>query len=249
MDLYTSKGGISTFNLGWAQRFGRSLSLSAGVGYHTGSVTRTFIRDFDSLSVGIVQLEAYSNGGRWKYGGPTGSIGGVWDPLDFLRVSGSLTWNGKLEAEPIESTTGAAASYDLPMEYRVGAAGNLTPMLAMTLGISYADWNPSPEGLAAGTVAGGVLSVGGGIEWQGNGFGARTLPIRLGMRRSEIPFRFDGEDPVETIYSGGFGLNLTQAEAFVLAGIDMALERGKREAGSLSEDFWRGSITFRVSGW
>ena len=248
-NLYRSEGGISTFRLGWAQRFGRSLSLSAGAGYHTGSVTRTFVRGFDSVSVGTVEIKAYSDGGKWQYGGPTGSIGAVWDPLEFLRVSGSVSWNGKLEAEPSTATSGAAASYDLPTEFRVGASGVLTPRLSLSLGMSYADWKPSPEGLAAETVAGAIMSFGGGIEWQGSGLGSRTIPLRLGMRRSALPFRLDGADPTETILSGGVGLNLTQADEFVLAGVDMALERGSREAGSYSEDFWRGTITFRVSGW
>ena len=248
-NLYRSEGGISTFRLGWAQRFGQSLSLSAGAGYHTGSVTRTFVRGFDSLSVGTVEIKAYSDGGKWQYGGPTGSIGAVWDPLEFLRVSGSVTWNGTLEAEPSSATSGAAASYDLPTEFRVGASGVLTPRLSLSLGMSYADWKPSPEGLSAETVAGGIMSIGGGIEWQGRGLGSRTIPLRLGMRRSALPFLLDGAEPTESILSGGVGLNLTQADEFVLAGVDMALERGSREAGSFSEDFWRGTFTFRVSGW
>jgi hypothetical protein len=115
--------------------------------------------------------------------------------------------------------------------------------------MSYADWKPSPEGLGAETVAGAVMSFGGGIEWQGGGFGSRTLPIRLGMRRSDLPFLLNGEKPIETLFSGGVGLNLTQAESFVLAGVDMAVERGSREAGAFSEDFWRATFTFRVSGW
>jgi hypothetical protein len=248
-DFYSSEGGISTFRLGWAQLFGRSLSLSAGVGYHTGSVTRTFVRSFDPLSVETVQIKAFTDGGKWKYGGLAGSLGAVWDPLDFIRVSGSVSWNGTLEAEPLLITGGGAASYDIPTEFRIGASGVLTPRLSLTFGMSYADWKPSPEGLGAETVAGAVMSFGGGIEWQGGGIGSRTLPIRLGMRRSDLPFLLNGEKPIETLFSGGFGLNLTQADSFVLAGVDMAVERGSREAGAFSEDFWRGTFTFRVSGW
>jgi hypothetical protein len=248
-NLYRSEGGISSLRLGWAQRVGRKLAIAVGAGYHTGSVTRTYVRAFDTASVGTSQVKAFSDGGKWKYGGPTGSVGVLWDPIELLRISGSVTWNGTLEAEPNDDTKGAPASYELPMEYRVGASGVLTPGLSLTLGFSYADWQPSSQGLEADALVGGVMSFGGGVEWQARGLGSRTLPIRLGYRRSDLPFRLGGEDPVETTYSGGLGLNLTQAEDFVLAGIDLALEKGKREAGSFSEDFWRGSITFRVSGW
>lgn len=248
-NTYRSDGGISAFRLGWAQRFGPSLSLSIGAGVYTGSVTRTYIRGFDSLTVGTAQIKAFTDGGKWQYGGPTGSIGAVWDPLQFLRVSGSMTWNGNLEAKPSSATSGGPATYDLPTEFRIGASGVLTQGFSLNLGMSYADWKPSPKGLATEVVAGAIMSFGGGIEWQAPGIGSRTLPIRLGMRKSELPFRLSGEAPTETIYSGGIGLNLTQADEFVLAGVDMALERGHREAGDFSEDFWRGSITFRVSGW
>jgi hypothetical protein len=248
-NLYRSEGGVSTIRVGWAQMVGRTLSLSAGVGYHTGSVTRTYIRGFDSLSVKTAQIKAYSDGGKWKYGGSTGSVGAVWDPVELLRLSGSITWNGSLEAEPSDVTEGAAATYELPVEYRVGASGVLTSRLSLTFGMSYADWASSPDGLGEESVVGAIMSFGGGLEWEGRGFGSRTLPIRLGLRRSDLPFQLDGESPIETILSGGLGLNLTQADEFVLAGIDFGLERGKRETNAFSEDFWRGTMTFRVSGW
>jgi hypothetical protein len=248
-NYYRSDGGISTIRLGWAQRLGRTLALSAGLGYHLGSVTRTYVRGFDSLSVEIAQIKAYTDGGKWTYGGPTGSFGAAWDPVDLLRLSGSVTWHGTLEAEPSLATQAAGASYELPLEYRFGASGLLTPQLSLTVGMSYADWTTSSEGLTEDDVVGTVMSFGGGIEWQARAFGSRTLPIRLGMRRSGLPFKLDGEDPTETIYSGGLGLNFTQADTFVLAGIDFGVEKGNREAGTFSEDFWRSSITFRVSGW
>jgi hypothetical protein len=115
--------------------------------------------------------------------------------------------------------------------------------------MSYADWKPSNRGLEAESLVGTVMSWGGGVEWRSQAFGSRTLPLRLGIRKATLPFRLDGADPTETTYSGGWGLNFTQAEDFVLAGIDMAVEKGSRESGSFSEDFWRGTITFRVSGW
>jgi hypothetical protein len=65
----------------------------------------------------------------------------------------------------------------------------------------------------------------------------------------ELPFRFRDEDPVEKVFSGGIGLNITQVEQLVLAGVDLAVERGSRDAGTLSESFWRATLTFRVAGW
>lgn len=248
-NTYRSEGGISSITLGWAQRLNSHLAVSVGGGYHTGSVTRTFFRGFDSLTTASGSVTGYRDGGKWQFGGPMASLGATYDPVDFLRVSGSLTWHGDLEAEPSDDTKGSPATYRLPTEFRLGASGVLTPDLNLTLGLAYASWSPSDQGLTADEVVGGTWTYGGGVEWDALRLGSRTLPLRLGIRRSTLPFRFEGEDPKESLLSGGLGLNFSQAEDFVLAGIDFALERGNREAGSLSEDFWRGTLTVRVSGW
>lgn len=248
-NTFKSDGGIAELRLGWAQRVGASLSLSVSAGIHTGSVTRTYLRSFDSLTASSPEILPFSDGGKWTYHGPMGSFGAVWDPVEFLRLGGSVTWSGDLDAEPSGQTEGEAASYALPTVFRFGASGILTPRLSLTLGMSYADWTANQGGLDPETVAGGAWSFGGGLELLGSGLGGRTMPIRLGMRRTSLPFRFDDAQPTETAFTGGLGLNLTQAEQFILAGVDLAVERGSRKAGDLKEDFWRGSVTFRVSGW
>ncbi len=248
-NTFRSDGGIAALRLGWAQRFGSTLSVAVSGGLHTGSVTRTYIRTFDSLAVPSSELIPFTDGGKWRYSGPTAALGAVWDPVQFLRLGGSVTWSGDLEADPSSDTSGEGASYAIPTVFRLGASGVLTTRLSLTVGMSYADWTSTEDGLNPETVGGGVLSYGGGVEWAASGFGDRTLPIRLGIRRADLPFLFSGEQPAETVYSGGFGLNLTQAEQFVLAGIDFAIERGSRTAGILDETFWRASMTFRVSGW
>ncbi len=86
------------------------------------------------------------------------------------------------------------------------------------------------------------------MEWRGLTRGFRTFPLRVGYRRAQLPFLFDGETPVERLAAAGIGLELFRYEDTVLGGLDLALERGDRRAGSLSEQFWRGTMTIRVSG-
>lgn len=248
-NTFRSEGGISSLSLGWAQRLGARFSVAVGAGYHTGSVTRTFFRGFDSLTAGSASVSGYRDGGRWQFGGPIASLGATWNPAEFLRISGSMTWNGDLDAEPSEDTRGAPATFQLPTEYRLGASGALNSDLTLTLGMAFADWTPSEEGLSSEEVVDGAWTFGGGLEWDALRLGARTLPFRLGLRRATLPFLLSGEEPTESIISGGIGLNFTQAQDFILAGVDLALEKGTREAGSFSEDFWRGTLTVRVSGW
>jgi hypothetical protein len=114
------------------------------------------------------------------------------------------------------------------------------------LGLSYASWDASGQFLDEEDVLGSVWSYGGGLEWAGLQLGSRNFPIRLGYKNSDLPFTFDGEASKETLLSGGIGLNLVPSQAGFVGAVDIAFERGKREGGSLSETFWRASLTFRV---
>jgi hypothetical protein len=133
------------------------------------------------------------------------------------------------------------------MEFRFGASGILTPRLAVTAGFSYSDWKV-PEGvlITAEPLVGTIWSYGGGIEWAGPRWGVRNFPFRFGIRQSALPFTFEGEEPSENVISGGIGMNLIPQEMGFVGAIDIGVERGKREAGSLAESFWRASVTFRV---
>jgi hypothetical protein len=247
-DVFKSDGGVSALRVGWAQNVGDNLALAVAVGTHTGSVTRTFVRSFDSLAVGT-QVVAFTDGGKWQFSGLTTSLGFRLRAFDLIHLGGTVTMSGDLEADPSAQTKGSAATYSLPAEFRLGVTGVLTPRLSLHVGGSYANWEPSDDGLEPESLVGGVFSYGGGLEWAGPGPGDRTLPIRFGYRRTEFPFRFDESDPVESTFSGGLGLNFTQVETVVLAGVDLAIERGTREAGSLSETFWRGTLSVRVASW
>lgn len=243
-DEFKSEGGISTFQLGWAQRVGEDLSLGVGVGTRMGSVTRIFLRTID---VGVSsEVVPYRTGGEWQYSGLTTSLGFQWDPVRVLRLGGSVNWSGELEANPTEITRGDVVSFDLPTEFRFGASGILTPRLALSVGFSFAEWKSSAEFLGPESLTGSVWSYGGGVEWAGPTLGVRNFPIRLGMRRSDLPFTFEGERPTEKLWSGGIGLNLMPPQSGLVGTVDLAIEKGDRTAGSLSESFWRATVTFRV---
>ncbi|MBT8396392.1 MAG: hypothetical protein KJN92_05470, partial [Gemmatimonadetes bacterium] len=243
-DVFKSDGGISTAQVGWAHRLGDDLSIGVSVGSRIGSVTRRFTRLIDEEAVtGTVP---FGTGGSWQYSGALASVGFQWDPLRVLRLGGVLNWSGDVKAKPEPGTGGGTVKFDVPTEYRVGASGVLSPRLALSLGASYSDWKASNEFLSSDVLVGSVWSFGGGVEWAGPQLGARNFPIRLGAKRSAMPFTFEGENPVESVLTGGIGLNLVPSQAGFIGAVDIAFERGSREAGSLSESFWRASLTFRV---
>lgn len=245
-DSFESDGGVSTFQLGWAQRLGDDLSLGVGIGARMGSVVRRFTRTIEAE--GAFQVVPYRSSGEWQYFGVLASAGFQWDPVEFFRLGGSVVRSGDLEAEPTGGTEGQKVDFDLPTEYRVGASGILTPRLAVTAGFSFSDWSPSNDVLDPGSVAGSVWSVGGGLEWTGPTLGVRNFPVRFGLRRSGLPFTFEGKNPTEQVVSGGVGANLLPPSAGMMGAVDLAIERGTRDAGSLSESFWRATLTFRAGG-
>ena len=133
-----------------------------------------------------------------------------------------------------------------PVRLRFCLSAALAPGLSVALSGAYADWSGTGDDLAAATTGGGTTALGAGLEWDRAVLLGRGLPIRLGWRRAELPFRFDDSDPVETTYGGGIGLVLAVAGETPLARLDFAVERGRRDGGSVAEDFWRSTITFRA---
>lgn len=246
-DRFESDGGISTLQIGLARSVGERFGIAVSGGLNTGLLRRTFTRQYDTTAVGD-EIGDFRVEGSWQQRGPTVTVGVTVDPLDLVRLAASATWSGRLDAEPRDDTPGEGESFDLPLQLRAGASGALTPRLSATLGVAFADWTETGKGLVSGGEAGMAWSMGGGLEWDGFRWIGRDFPVRLGYRRSELPFRFSGDDPTETAVSGGLGLQLAQIEDIPLARMDIALERGERSGGAVTERFWRATFSLRVSG-
>lgn len=247
-DAFVSEGGVSAVRVGWGQKIVENVTVGVTAGLHVGELRRRFTRSFDSVGVGR-DVEEFDQSGRWRLAGPTASVGVAAEPIQALRLSGSLTWSGDLEAEPQDDTRGAARDFPLPLEYRVGASLTLTPGLGAHAGLSYADWSQTGRALTSGGSRGAAVSVGGGLEWSRLRLLNRRFPLRLGVRSSQLPFTFSGEDASELVFSTGLGMNLVESDEGVsLAGFDFAVEFGSRDAGSVTESFTRFSASLRVSG-
>ncbi len=246
-DRFESDGGVAQLHLGYARRVTERVGVGLTVGRYTGRVDRSFTRTFDTASVssGVAPFEDVDN---WTYGGSHLTVGAVFDPIPQIRVGGSFGWSGSLEAEPGPDTEGGTLSFDLPSVLRVGASGALTSRLMATVGVQYADWSGVDAVLDTTSAAGQTLGLGAGLEWGGPRFLGRTLPVRLGYRRLELPFGHQGSDPVESSISAGLGFNLSQVDEFPLAALDFTLERGSRSDAPLEERFWRATLTLKVSG-
>jgi hypothetical protein len=246
-DSFESRGGVSALRLGLARRVSPRLAVGATVGTYLGNVTRVFTRSFDSLEV-ETDVPDYRIGGAWDYSGFTATVGAALDVVGVARVAGSVSLGGNLEASPTSDTDGSGLTVGMPSELRLGGTALLSERLRLNAGVVYADWSgaggdvPEVEGNS-------VLRVGGGLEWTGASLLGKSSSLRLGYRRGDLPFHRQGDPKVtESAFTGGLGMNLLESENVLLARADFGLERGSRDAGVFKEDFWRLSVTLRLSG-
>lgn len=246
-DQFVSDGGIAALRLGFARRVSRRIGLGGSLGTYTGNTLRRFTRTFDSLGVNV-PITPYQTGGHWTYSGAVADASVMIDVADVVRASASAAWSSSLTAKPDSATDGSKKTYDLPLQLRAGLSARLASGLNVSASAAYADWTDAGADLAQTTAAGSAVSVGAGVEFDQASLFGRSLPVRLGWRRSELPFRVDAGDPVESAFGGGVGLLLARAADVPLARLDFSIERGSRSGGAIGEDFWRSTVTFRAAG-
>jgi hypothetical protein len=111
-----------------------------------------------------------------------------------------------------------------------------------------ADWSGAQNDLDSNVYAGDSNGFGLGVELTRARLLGKDAPLRFGFRRTGLPFAFEEGGATERIFSTGFGLELSRAGDVVLASVDFGLERGRRSSASLTEDFWRLTISLLASG-
>lgn len=245
-DEFVSTGGVAQVRLGLAKRLSPKVAVGISASRLSGSLTRNLIRRFGA-GVDTTTVEPFQAGGFWSYSGVAVTGGASLSVGSFATVAGSLTWTGGLDATASDDTEGDSRSYDLPFQVRLGASAVLAPGLMLTAGFSSADWSSLDEDLRGAVSTGGTTSYGVGLELARARLFGRNAPLRVGYRKTALPFSLGGGQPTESVWAGGIGLNLSQLGELVRAGVDLALERGDRADDVLSERFWRGTLTVRVS--
>lgn len=254
VDVVRSSGGLNEIKLGAGYYVSDRIAVGVSAGLNTGNVRRTLTRQYSDSSL----LLPFTTAKNWEYSGLTGTVGVRWNPLAQVRVGASVSWNGALDAEP-DSLTAGTYAYDMPLRVHAGVSANLTPRLLVAVSGSVANWGSgsyAAPGTDATTVADRAYDVGAGIEWSELRTGERIFPIRLGVRKSQLPFHAIGESAAsELSFSGGIGFQLSGDDFGPLAVADVGFERGNREGwestanpDGLSEDFWRVTVSLSLFG-
>jgi len=247
-DSYQQNGTVSSMNVGYARMLGEVTSVGVTVGRYTGRVDRTLIRTIAADGGTTSNVLPFVSAGSWSYAGYLVTAGAATRFIDLVDVSASATWSTNLDADASSTTTTGDGSYDIPIQLRLGASADLAPGLTLSASASRADWSRVQSDLAGSDEARAALAYGVGLELTQARLLGRQAPLRLGFRHSDLPFSMGSDAASERIFSGGLGLALNQTGEFLLASLDLAVERGRRTAGPLTENFWRGTLSLRLSG-
>jgi hypothetical protein len=246
-DVFDHSGAVSSLSAGYARMLSPSTAVGVSAGRYAGSALRRLIRQFVDSTI-VDQALPYAAGGSWSYSGYQVTAGVSSDVASFLRVAASATYSTELNAEPTGATLNdSERSYYLPLQVRVGASSQLAPGVIMAASGTWADWSDT-EGDLLGGQAGTATSFGIGVELAQARFFGRTTPVRLGFRRRGLPFALEGESAREQTFAAGFGFAMNETNEIVLAAVDVGVEKGDRTSGSYRENFWRATVSLRISG-
>ncbi|MBM4185217.1 MAG: hypothetical protein FJ207_13535 [Gemmatimonadetes bacterium] len=245
-DRFEQAGAVSSLGIGYSRMVASTMAVGISAGRYAGSVSRTLTREFGDSALAN-QVLPYRAGGSWSYSGYQVTVGVSSDVTAFLRLAASATYSTELDADPSAQTAGSRRSFDMPLQLRLGASSQLAPGLTLAASASRADWSGTEGDLLSGE-AGAATSVGLGLELAQAQLFGRTTPLRAGFRRRTLPFALEGGGANEQTFSGGLGIPLNVTSEIVLASLDLGLEKGNRTSGSFREDFWRGTVSLRVTG-
>jgi hypothetical protein len=238
-DRFTSTGGVARLRAGAAYQVSSRLAVGVAGELYTGVVRDTLLR-----FVGDLTPAAFST--SYSFSGTGGSAGVRWNPVAALTLSGAVSGGGKLRAVS-EDSLEERRDYTLPLTLDAGVSARIARQAEVAASVRWAGWADANEELAARGGARDQMVLAAGVEYGGLRLLRAPVPIRLGARLNQLPFRWeDGEFPEERALTGGFGLGLARGAAQM----DFAAERGVRggDAAGAEEPYWRAVITMSILG-
>ncbi|WP_419949233.1 hypothetical protein [Candidatus Palauibacter sp.] len=239
-------GGISAVDLSVARRIG-PIGVGITAQRLTGSLRQSFFRSFDDPVGGAPALVDIGGARELSWRAWRFKAGGSVRLADRVVVGGALGQGGTLYGTAAGSDR-PDAEFDLPASVELGGSIRVTGELLVTAGAGRAWWSAvEPFGEATGSEFNShdVEWLGGGLEYGAMSLLGGRLPLRIGARRTGLPFSRGAEALTERAFSGGFGWEFQEG----LAVLDIAFEAGTREGVAdlgLAESFQRMTLSFSL---
>lgn len=248
-DLLSYDGGLAQFRVSLAYLLTPNFAVGIDGGLYTGKVDQSLSRTFmDNAPVGITPVQEATS---WAQQAPLIAAGFRWDPASILRLAGSVTWAGDLKrtADAGSSVTGTER-IQLPLQVAAGASAILTPGLLGTVSTRWSGWSRAADSFSPASAPVDTWEYGAGLEWSKITFGNTGIPVRVGYRNAQLPFRFNGVTPTEWAATLGLGFQLARTSFGPLATIDASIDHGRRTATGtgLGESFWRFTVGMGIFG-
>ena len=234
-------GGISTIDASLARRIG-PLSLGVSAQRLTGSLRQTFTRRFDESEDGGPPLATAGGSQRLTYRAWRFRAGVSIAISDRFLISAVGSKGGDLTIDPDEEED-PATTLALPTTVEVGASVRITDRLLVSASGGVSDWSPSGD--LEDATAHDITWVGGGIEYQGPRILGGDMPLRVGVRRAELPFSTAASAVEETAITGGFGWLFREGTAGLHVGVEFG-SRGDFATDGIEESFRRATLSFEL---
>jgi len=240
-DRFVSAGGIARFQGGVGYRLTEKISLGASVDVFTGAAN-------DSVTRIISGLEPVTSAVTYTYTGVQVGGGVRFQPLANLSFSAAVHGGGHVRARS-DSTGTERKDYANPLSVDAGASTLLGGRTMIVASGHWARWSGLNDDLSSTGGARDAASVAAGVEYQGFQLFRKVLPLRLGGRYAQLPFRWTGTDPAfpnERAITAGLGWRF----AGRAAAIDIGGEKGWRggSAAGIDEPYWRLAFSIQVLG-
>ncbi|HEX2209724.1 MAG TPA: hypothetical protein VHG93_18735 [Longimicrobium sp.] len=238
LDRFRSSGGVARLRGGVGYRLLPRLDVGAALDVYTGALRDTVYRIFPPGIAPSITGTTY----EWR--GVGFSAGARWRG-NALSLSAAVSGGGSLKAAAQDSGV-ASKDYTLPLQVDAGASARIAQQALLAVSARWQGWSAAEDDLSTG--ARDAMQVAGGIEYEGLRFIGRPVPLRVGGRYSELPFRFDASADFvdERAATAGIGMIFSGGAA----SLDLSGERGWRggDAAGLDESFWRVSLSLSLLG-
>jgi hypothetical protein len=240
-DRFVSAGGVARFQGGVGYRLTEKLSAGVSLDVFTGAAHDSVVRTIGNLRASVT-------GVTYTYSGIGAGAGLRFQPLTNLSVSAAVHGGGHIRASS-DSSGSERKDYTNPLTVDAGASALLGGNLVVVGSGHWAGWGRLNDELAASGGARDATSFAGGVEYQGLQLFRKVLPLRVGGRYGQLPFRWTGasaEFPAERAVTAGLGWRFGGRAA----AIDAGAERGWRggSAAGIDEPYWRFSFSLQILG-
>jgi hypothetical protein len=230
-DTLLSRGGLNDIRLAVSYLAGPKLDLGAAFHVITGVNRMDQTRVFSDTTFLPSEQSA-----ELSYAGVGISVGAVYRPSARLGLAASIRADNKASLDRDSTNVDAI---DLPYTFAAGLQLQASAKLTAAVQATLRTWSGANSDLLeqGGNGAKNTLELNAGLEYARDPRAAWRRPVRLGVHYTQLPFLLTsgGEQPTE------FGVSLGTGTRFAgqRGGIDLALERTWRKAGS----------AYKESGW